>query len=315
MSQTPIVIFAYNRPRHLRQLFDSLLQCARLDECQVYIFCDGAKRPEHESGVQAARQCVDEFTLKLNATVVKREQNLGLARSIVSGVTELCEQYGRVIVLEDDFILHPFFLNFMLQSLDRYADEERVVQIAGFTFPIKTPPKPDAFFLSLTTSWGWATWQRAWKLFSWETESALQILDADLQMRARFDLDGAYPYSDMLRLVVKGKVDSWATRWYWITFTANKLTLYPRRSLVWQNGFDEAATNTSAERSGVQASLNDFLQEEWHTPISFPDTVQANEIAFDVLKKILRREPPHTPLTRLNRILKRKLVWFVKKEL
>jgi GT2 family glycosyltransferase len=188
-AKTPVVIFAYNRPRHLRQLFDSLLQCTRLDECQVHIFCDGAKKPEHDPGVQAARQSVDKFAPSLNATVVKREHNVGLARSIVSGVTELCEQYGRVIVLEDDFILHPFFLDFMLQSLDCFADEEQVAQIAGFTFPIQTPPKPDSFFLPLTTSWGWTTWQRAWKLFSWETESALQILDADLQMRSRFDLD------------------------------------------------------------------------------------------------------------------------------
>jgi acetyltransferase-like isoleucine patch superfamily enzyme len=309
-TKTPIAIFIYNRPHHLRQLFDSLLQCARLDECQVHIFCDGAKMPEHESGVQAARQSVDEFTLKLNATVVKRGQNLGLARSIVSGVTELCEQYGRVIVLEDDFILHPFFLDFMLQSLDRYEDDERVAQVAGFTFPINMPDKPDAFFLPLTTSWGWATWQRAWKLFSWETESALQILDADLQMRARFDLDGAYPYSDMLHLAAQGKVDSWAIRWYWHTFEVDKLTHYPRRSLVWQNGFDESATHTTAVRLGLQTSINDFLQEQWHNPISFPDIVQADKIAFNKLKNFLRSESSRTPLTRLKGILKRILTWL-----
>jgi hypothetical protein len=311
-AKTPIAIFAYNRPRHLRQLFDSLLQCARLDECQVHIFCDGAKKPEHESGVQATRQCVDEFSGRLDAVVIKREQNLGLAHSIVSGVTDLCEQFGRVIVLEDDFILHPFFLDFMLHSLDRYADEERVAQVAGFTFPINMPAKSDALFLPLTTSWGWATWQRAWKLFSWDIESALQILDSDLQIRTQFDLDGAYPFLDMLHLIAEGKVDSWAIRWYWCTFTAHKLTLYPRRSLVWQNGFDEAATNTSAERSGAQTSLEGFLQEEWHNPISFPDIAQANEIALDKLKKLLRREPSQAPSSRLKELLKRVLTRFVK---
>jgi hypothetical protein len=222
----------------------------------------------------------------------------------VSGVTELCEKYGRVIVLEDDFILHPFFLDFMLQSLDCFADEEQVAQIAGFTFPIQTSPKPDSFFLPLTTSWGWTTWQRAWKLFSWETESALQILDADLQMRSRFDLDGSYPYSGMLRLAAEDKVDSWAIRWYWHTFMANKLILYPRRSLVWQNGFDEAATNTSTAQSGQQASLDTFFQEEWRTPLSFPDTVQVDENAFDKLKKHLRRESSPALPARFNELLK-----------
>jgi hypothetical protein len=307
MMSTPIAVFIYNRPDHARQLFDSLLKCARLEECDVHIFCDGPKKPEHESGVQAVRRLVDEFVTTYNAKVVKREQNMGLARSIVSGVTELCGQYGRVIVLEDDFILHPFYLDFMLQALDRYMDDGRVAQIAGFTFPIQTPPKPDAFFLPLTTSWGWATWQRAWQLFSWEVDSALRILDADPKKRARFDLDGAYPYLDMLRRASEGKVDSWAIRWYWRTFMADKLTLYPRRSLVWQNGFDEAATNTNTTGTGLQMSLDVFLHTEWCSLLSFPDAVQADPIALDNVKSFLRRESARPLATRIKDLLKRVL--------
>jgi len=314
MSKTPIAVFAYNRPRHLHQLFSSLLQCARLDECQVHIFCDGAKKPEHELGVLAERQVVREFAPLLNnACVIEREKNLGLARSIVSGVTELCKQYGRVIVLEDDLILHPFFLDFILQSLDRYADDECVAQVAGFTFPINTPAKPDTFFLPLTTSWGWATWQRAWKLFSWETGAALQILEADPDMRKRFDLDGAYPYLDMLHQAAEAKVDSWAIRWYWQIFSANKLTLYPRRSLVWQNGFDESATNTISARSDQQPLLDKFLREQWRNPISFPDILHADDIEFDKLKIFLQAQPVQTPPAHWIGNLKRKLMEFVKK--
>ena len=128
--KTPIAIFAYKRPRHLRQLLDLMLQCERLDECQVHIFCDGAKKPEDAENVRATREVARETAYRLKDTrLIEREENLGLARSIVSGVTELCEQYGRVIVLEDDFILHPFVFDFMLQSLDRYADEEQVAQV------------------------------------------------------------------------------------------------------------------------------------------------------------------------------------------
>lgn len=315
MPNTPIAIFLYNRPDHARQLFDSLLNCSRLEECDVYAFCDGIKKPEHKSGVQAARAVIHEFKPRLNnAHIIEREQNLGLARSVVNGVTELCEQFGRIIVLEDDFILHPYFLDFMLQSLDRYVDDEQVAQVAGFTFPIDAPEKPDAFFLPLTTSWGWATWQRAWNFFSWDTHTVLETLDADPQLRARFDLDGAYSYTDMMRLAAEGQLDSWAIRWYWHTFSANKFTLYPRQSLVWQNGFDETATHTTAAWSGLQVSMDDFLQEQWHTPTSFPDTVQTDEIAYDNLKKFLRREQGRTTLIRLKGILKRILLRLVKKK-
>lgn len=304
--KTPIAVFSYNRPQHLRQLISSLLNCARLDECQVYIFCDGAKKSEHEEAVRESRRVVREFAPQLyNVIVVEREHNLGLARSIVSGVTDLCEQYGRVIVLEDDFILHPFFIEFMLQSLDRYADDERVAQVAGFTFPIDMPAKPDAFFLPLTTSWGWATWQRAWKLFSWETESALKILDSDPKICAQFDLDGLYLFSDMLRLAAEGKVDSWAIRWYWRTYVANKLTLYPRSSLVWQNGFDPSATNTTSAGLEPQPPLDEFMRKQWCSPLLYSDKVREETAAFEKLKKFLRHRSSHSLRVHPKELLKR----------
>ena len=312
--ETPVVIFAYNRPRHLRQLFDSLLNCTRLNECQVYVFCDGAKKPEHLDDVRTVREVAREYASRLgNAFLIERAENLGLARSIVSGVTELCAQYGRVIVLEDDFILHPFFLDFMLQALDRYVNDEHVAQVAGFTFPLDVFPKTDSFFLPFATSWGWATWQRAWELFSWETESVLKILDADPKMRDRFDLDGAYPYSDMLRLAIDGGVDSWAIRWQWRTFEASKLTLYPRCSLVWQNGFDGDATHTTTPWAGLQKSIDEFLQIQWRPPITFPNTVQSDGIAFENIKNFIRPKLPHTPiLACLKGIYKHVLTWLIK---
>lgn len=310
--KTPLAVFAYNRPRHLRQLLESLMRCERLDECQVHFFCDGVKRPEHEANVQAARQVVDEFAPQLHASVIKREQNLGLARSIVSGVSELCAQAGRVIVLEDDFILHPFFVNFMLQALERYAEDERVAQVAGFTFPILTPTKPDAFFLPVITSWGWATWSRAWDLFAWDLQSALSRLEADPALRARFDLDGAYPYTEMLRSTLQGRVDTWDIQWYWSVFSAGKLVLYPRCSLVWQNGFDEFATHTRSGNSNLQGSLKRFYQARWDAQVEFPADVCANNLAFERLKRLLRKPVPRWSAQRILGAIRRRLTRLIK---
>jgi hypothetical protein len=313
-AKTPIAIFTYNRPRHLRQLFDSLLQCARLDECQVHIYCDGAKKPEHIAGMLASRQVVHEFAPLLNnARVIEREQNMGVDHSIVTGVTELCIQYGRVIVLEDDVIPHPFFLVFMLQSLDRYADDERVAQVAGYLAPIHPKVETDAFFLPLTTSCGWATWKRAWELFSWNIAPALAELSAAPRLNDRFDLDGVYPYYAMLQHTERDKTEIWDIRWYWHTFRQEKLTLYPYRSLVWVGGFDNLATHTRSEEipKFYDQSLDLILQGSWKNPISFPDTVQTDEIAFDKLKKFLRRESSHALSTRLKVLLKRVLAWLV----
>lgn len=314
MPKTPIAIFTYNRPHHVRQLFASLLNCARLEECAVYIFCDGVKKPEHSANVLASRQVVHEFSQRINnAHVIEREQNMGLALSIVNQVTELCIQYGRVIVLEDDFILHPAFLDFMLQSLDQYSEEDRVAQIAGFTFPIeKTDLATDSFFLPIVSAWGWATWKRAWDLFSWDLQSAVAELNVDSHLLSRFNLDDAYPYSELLRDTANGKIDTWDIQWYWHTFCQEKITLYPRHSLVWQNGFDKSATHTTVAWPDIQAPLNRFKQKQLHNPISFPTSVKSDGIAFESLKNFYRRKPSSTLLSRLKGILKRVYAMAIK---
>jgi acetyltransferase-like isoleucine patch superfamily enzyme/GT2 family glycosyltransferase len=309
--KTPIAIFAYNRPRHLHQLCDSLLQCARLQECQVYIFCDGVKKPEHESGVQAVREVAHEFASRLNDVhLVERKENLGLAQSVVSGVTDLCGRYGRVIVLEDDFVLHPFFLDFMLQSLDRYENDDRVAQVAGYLPPILQEVETDSFFLPFTSSCGWATWQRAWNLFSWDVNTALDLLESDPSLRTRFDIDGAYPCSEMLRLASTGKLDSWIILWYWPLFYHQKLMLYPHRSLVWVGGFDDLATNTKSGEipKFYNQSLDTVLRGNWNNPITFPNAVQVNGIIYEEMKEFMRPQPPRTlprtPLARMKEKLK-----------
>ena len=306
IQPVPIAVFTYNRPQHARQMLDSLANCSRLNECRVVIFSDAPRIAEHIAGVEENRRLIHAWAKQNQAQVIERSENFGLARSIVGGVTEQCEQHGRVIVLEDDFILHPFFLDFMLQSLDRYEDDEQVTQVAGFTFPIDALEEVDAFFLPLTTSWGWATWQRAWKLFSWETRAALETLDANPGLRGRFDLDGAYPYTEMLRRTAAGELNSWAIRWYWHAFSTNKLTLYPRRSLVWQNGFDKTATHTTVAKHNMQMPIHEFLQEKkWRAPILFPEAVQTDEITFQQFKNFLQRESSRSFQVRVRGMLKR----------
>jgi len=307
MSHCPIVIFLYKRPHHAQQLLDSLQKCSRLEECEVFIYCDGVKKPADAAGVQETRSIADEFASRNNASVVKRGQNMGLARSIVDGVSQMCAQFGRVIILEEDFILHPYFLDFMLQSLDRYADEEKVAQVAGFSFPINRSLGSDAYFMPIISIWGWATWRRAWNLFSWETLPALETLGNNSEIQHKFDVDGSYPYTDMLRQVAKGQLDAWAVLWYWQTFTRNMLTLSPRESLVWQNGFDDSAVHTKEIWVGMQEPINKFLQTNWQPVVSFPKLVETNTAAFENLKNFLRSKSPESP-TKVQ-----KFKWSIKK--
>ena len=288
-NKTPIALFLYNRPAHARLVLESLSQCRRFDECFLRICCDGPKRSEDAESVAAVREVAREWAGRLNAEVIERDANRGLARSVVDGVSELCDSHGRVIVVEDDFLLSTSFLDYMLSALDRYENESNVYQICGYMFPIRHAPEPDAFFLPLTTTWGWATWSRAWKIFDWNAPQAEKLL-RDPEVRRRFNLNDAYPYAEMLERRLRNENDSWGILFWWAVFKAGGLVLHPRKSLVWNGGFDASGTHCGDQAWSTQ-SLSVITGDDWSTrSFRFPADVAVDDIAFGKVVRFLRAE-------------------------
>jgi hypothetical protein len=285
MSKTPIALFIYNRPEYTRAALEALSKADRLDECALHIFADGAKSADDREMVMAARAVAKEFSEKLGAKLIERESNLGLAASITGAVTELCEEHGRVIVIEDDLLVSRDFLDYMLQSLDRYKDNKNVLQISGYIFPVDLGAGNDAVLMPISTTWGWATWKRAWESFDSDSATAMEELK-DKALRRRFDLDGVYPYFDMLKKTLEGELDSWGIRWWWTVFRAGGLVVYPRRSLVWVGGMDGSGTHCEADEGynapGLKA--DSFAGKMLKGQLSFPNEIKVNEEAFEVLK-------------------------------
>jgi len=177
-----------------------------------------------------------------------------------------------VIVVEDDLEVSPTFLRFMNAGLERYADNDRVMQISGYQFPVELPPRP--LFFSFPTSWGWATWARAWQHFDADAKG-YSALAADKALRHHFDLDGSYPYFEMLERQRKGQVDSWAIRWHLSVFMRDGLVLYPGRSLVRNTGFD------GGTHGGPRfAHLDDVQLDEALPDAALDDDTQRRVFAF-----------------------------------
>lgn len=244
MPRAPIALFVYNRPVHTRRTVEALLKNKPAAECDLFVFSDAAKRPEDAETVRRVREYIRTITGFKSITIVERDRNWGLANSITGGVTSVVNQYGRVIVLEDDLVTSTYFLEYMNTALERYQEEDRVMQVSGHVFPTRVHAETDAVFLPMTTSWGWATWARAWKHFDPKSTGYGQ-LKGDAKLRKRFNLDGAYDYFSMLEAQLAGRVDSWAIRWYLSVFLREGLVLFPRMSLVENTGFDGSGTHTS----------------------------------------------------------------------
>lgn len=249
-TNAPILLFVYNRPAHTRRLVESLLRNAEAAGSSLFIYSDAPRDESVRPAVDEVRRYVRSIRGFDRVEVVERTENWGLARSIIDGVSTALQRFDRVIVLEDDLVLSPYFLRFMNEALETYKDEPRVGHIQACDFT-QDPSLPDTFLIKWTGSWGWATWRRAWKHFNPDGQALLDELERRRLTRT-FDFDGAYHYTRMLRRQVEGKNNSWAIRWNASLFLADILSLNVGRSLVQNTGFDGSGTHCGG--GGLYAS-------------------------------------------------------------
>lgn len=238
----PILLFVYNRPQHVKRAISSLLQNREAAASDLYVFSDAARSAEDAAAVEMVRKEIADIQGFRSVSVVKRNENFGLARSIIEGVTSIVNRYGRVIVLEDDLVVSPYFLRFMNDALEVYKDEPRVGHIQACDF-IQSAALPETFLIKWTGSWGWATWQRAWELFNPNGQELLDQL-CERRLTKQFDFNGKYGFTRMLRQQIEGKNNSWAIRWNASLFLADVLSLNVGRSLVSNEGLDGSGTNS-----------------------------------------------------------------------
>lgn len=296
MTYAPIGLFAYNRPEHVARALRALAANPELAESPITIFCDGPKSDTGRAKTDAARKAAREHAPS-HATFVERDVNQGLARSMRAGVTELCEQYGRAIVIEDDLEPSPTFLRFMNLALDRYADDEKVMQVSGYQWPIDVRGSDDALFLPMISTWGWGVWARSWA----KLDSGAPFYDrmkSDADLRRRFDFDGAFPYFDMLRSQRLGEIDSWGIRWNLDVFANDGLVLYPRKSLIANRGHDGSGTHREAS-SPFESDAHPFI------PHTLPTELRLDPPQVDQLRDFVRDVSRGTMRNRVGRFLVR----------
>ena len=263
MSYTPILLFVYNRPEHTRRCIESLLKNSLASESNLFIYADGAKDSTQQEAVNEVRNYIRSIQGFKQITLMERSENWGLARNIINGVTTQVNRYGKVIVLEDDLVVAPYFLQFMNDALEVYKNEPRVGHIQACDFT-QDSSLPATFLIKWTGSWGWATWDRAWKHFNPNGNELLQELE-ERKLTHVFDFNGKYGFTRMLRRQIEGKNNSWAIRWNASLFLKDILSLNVGRSLVQNEGFDGSGTNCGG--GGLYAS-HLYLQPLLITPIS-----------------------------------------------
>lgn len=285
----PIVLFTFKRLDTLEQTIEALRKNKESIHSELYIYSDMSKSLADAGKIDEVRRYIRTIDGFKRVYITEREINYGLARSVIEGVTEIINQYGKVIVLEDDLITSTNFLAFMNNGLEYYEDSDQIFSIAGHTSPIRLKNDcDDVYFTQRASSWGWATWKDRWTNIQWDVPY-YQSFKKDRVAKRSFNKMGS-DLSRMLCRQMSGQLDSWAVRWCFHQFQTKQYTVYPTISKVVNIGTGSAATHTKDKIGRFRT----FLDTSNKTEFQFTKQV---DIDTYYLKQFLK---PYSILSRVK---------------
>lgn len=294
----PIALFVYNRPEHTRRTLKFLQANLLADESRLFIYADAAKTDADEENVKAVSDLISKVEGFLSVKIIAQKQNLGLAESIIKGVSELVNEYGKVIVFEDDLLSSPYTLQYFNEALAQYQNEDTVMHISAYMYPLAyADDLPETFLYRAVHSWGWATWKRAWIHFNPDIDNLIQQFDA--QKINQFSIEGKMNFWNQMKGFKARKNNSWAIRWYASVFLNQGLSLNPSKSLINNIGHDGTGIHSNVENT-YSVSIHQ------HAITHFPDLMVENAKAYQMVKNFLAKRKGNI-LQRVIRFIRKKL--------
>ncbi|WP_114751342.1 sugar phosphate nucleotidyltransferase [Pleomorphovibrio marinus] len=239
----PVVLFVYGRLTETKSTIQNLQENFLAKDTELFIFSDGAKKEKDVLKVKGVRDYIHTVNGFKKVTIIEQDQNKGLAKSIIDGVTQIITQYEKVIVLEDDLLTSRNFLNYMNQALDHYKNDNRILSISGFSYKDCIPRDYpyDSSFGYRASSWGWGTWREKWTEVDWSVKNYADFR-FNLFRRLRFNRGGS-DMSHMLSKQMKGKINSWAIRFCYHQFENDMYDVFPKVSKITNIGFGAEGEN------------------------------------------------------------------------
>lgn len=245
MQWAPIVLFVHDRPDHTRRTLEALSANDGAGDSELFVYADGPKTPDREEDVRRVRDYVRSVSGFRSLTLIERERNLGLANSVIAGVSEVLERSPAVVVMEDDLLTSRNFLAFVNAALQTYEGRPDVFSVTGYNYPLEIPPayREDAYLSYRSSSWGWGTWPDRWARVDWAVTDYEEFLHDDraqeLFRRGGDDLPA------MLAAQMDGRLDSWSIRFDYAHAKHEAFCVHPVVSKVENIGFDGTGVHCS----------------------------------------------------------------------
>ncbi|WP_319370817.1 glycosyltransferase [uncultured Ilyobacter sp.] len=254
-NPAPIALFVYNRPEETAGLLKSLKRNKLAEVSSLFIFSDAPKSSEQRENVNKTRTIINHTSGFKNIEIFESTENKGLARSIIEGVTQIIDKYGKIIVLEDDLILSGNFLEYMNGALNLYENNKSIWTVTGYGPPIEIDKsyQHDIYLSYRGCSWGWGTWKNRWEKHDWNLSDYEDFIAHPDSVKA-FQ-KGGNDLLKMLELQALGKLDSWAIRSCYSQFKQGMYTIYPVNSKLQNIGFGINSTHCTSSGSKYKTDL------------------------------------------------------------
>lgn len=284
-SYAPVVLFAYARPDHTLRTLNALRDNFLAEKTELYVFLDFPKKAEHRADYESVVDIVNKVNGDFKEIHIEaRTENFGLAKNIMSGVSEVINKHGKVIVLEDDLVTSKYFLTFMNDALTEYKSNESIWHISGWTHPIDFGINEDTFAWRTMNCWGWATWAENWQFFEKNPQSLVSnFTKEDI---SKFNLDNTHNFWKQVEANLDGRLNTWAIFWYATIYKNNGLCINPTKTYIQNIGNDGSGENCG-NWDIFTSPLAQSSPNEWPKKLT-----QENLTAVKAIKRFYKKNYP-----------------------
>jgi len=259
----PIVLFVYKRFAVTHRVIEALKENPEAPSSELIIFSDAPKTTFDSPKVEELRRFLR--TIKGFRTIQLRfrDENLGLARSFISGISEILQVYEAAIILEDDNLVSKSFLSYMNESITYYKGNPRVSCVTGYSYPL-IPKMRGAYFLRGAETWSIGVWRESWTGVEWDEKKLIQQLK-ELKSYSRFSF-GGFGIPELLELQRNGSVDSWGVRWWASSYVRSLHCLYPPEPLCVSIGYGDDSVHCSGDWNPLYLRPNQLAHDYAFSP-------------------------------------------------
>jgi GT2 family glycosyltransferase len=239
-----IGVFCYKRANKLKQCIDALLKNPECRDLEIIFFSDGYKGEKDKEGVLETRDYINSINGFKNVIKHFREKNLSTGPNFMNGLAFIRENYDEFIIVEDDLIVSPNYIRYLMDALTFYKENKSVFCITGYVYPLKIDQYAyDTIVYKRFCSYGWAGWSNRLENIIWNEQELQSLMNNTPGFKKRLNAEG-YDLVRMLKKQISGKISTWDVQLQ-VHVSVNRLkVIYPALSKVNNIGFDEESTNT-----------------------------------------------------------------------